>query len=276
MEEITRTIDIEKVIKNSKSRFVRSLPGFITRFIIKSIHQEEMNLTIHRNRNKSGVPFINSVLSDWNVKIEIRGENNIPATGRFVFVSNHPVGGMDALSFMSTIYRFYPDVISPSNELFNYIPQLVPVILGINVFGKNTKETIEKLNRLFESDSQIMIFPAGEVSRRKRGVISDPPWQKTFITKAVRYKRDIIPVFISGINSNFFYFVANLRKFLGIRIYIETMLLPREMMKQRNSTFTLTIGKPIPWQTFNTERSQNEWAVFVKETAYKLACTQEH
>ena len=270
MEEIRKTIDIEQVIKNSKSGLIRSLPRFLITFIKNSIHQDEMNLTIHKNRNKSGVPFIDGVLSDWNVKIIIKGEDNIPASGRFVFVANHPVGGMDALSFLSTIYRFFPDVISPSNELFNYIPQLKPVILGVNVFGQNTKETVEKFNRLFESDSQIMIFPAGEVSRRKRGVISDPDWQKTFVTKAVQYKRDIIPVHISGRNSGLFYFVANLRKLLGIRLYIETILLPREMMKQKNSTITLTIGKPISWESFDRQKSQNEWADFIKETVYLL------
>jgi putative hemolysin len=101
-------------------------------------------------------------------------------------------------------------------------------------------------------------------------VISDAVWQKTFITKAVQYNRDIITVHISGRNSNFFYFVANLRKFLGIKTYIETMLLPREMMRQRNSTVTLTIGEVIPWQNFTKKKSQNEWAQDVKEKVYKI------
>ena len=149
MEEIPKTIDIEKTIRDSKSKFVRSLPKFVVRLIIKSVHQDEMNATIHRNRDKSGVPFINGILNDWNVKVVVRGEENIPVSGKFVFVANHPVGGMDALSLLSTIYRYFPKVVSPSNELFENIPQLKPVVLGINVFGKNTKETAEKLNQSF-------------------------------------------------------------------------------------------------------------------------------
>ena len=270
MEDITKTIDIEKVIINSKSKFVRSLPKFIIRLIIKTIHQDEMNSTIHRNRNKSGVPFINGVLDEWNVKVVVKRDENIPVSGRFVFVANHPVGGMDALAFLSTIYMYFPNVVSPSNELFGYIPQLKPVILGVNVFGRNTKETIEELNRLFESDSQIMIFPAGEVSRRNKEAISDPVWQKSFITKSVQCKRDIVPVHISGKNSKSFYFVASLRKWLGIKLYIETILLPREMMNKRNSSITLTIGKVIPWQNFSNIKSQNEWAQYVKEVVYSI------
>ncbi len=271
MEEITKTIDIEKTIRKSKSKFVRSLPNFIVKLIIKSVHQDEMNTAIHRNRDKSGVPFINGILNEWNVKVVVKGEENIPESGRFVFASNHPVGGMDALSILSTIYRHFHKVVSPSNELFENIPQLVPIVLGINVFGKNTRETAEKLNQLFESDVQIMIFPAGEVSRRIKGIISDVPWQKSFISKAVQYKRDIIPVYIGGRNSNLFYIIANLRKVLGIKLYIETALLPREMMRQRNSPVYLTIGKPIPWQTFTREKSQTDWAQSVKRLVYNLA-----
>jgi hypothetical protein len=160
-------------------------------------------------------------------------------------------------------------VISPSNELFNFIPNLHPVILGVNVFGTNTRDTVEKFNQLFESDNQIMIFPAGIVSRRKKGVISDPPWQKTFITKAIQFNRDIIPVFIEGRNSNLFYTVDRLRKFLGIKMSLEIILLPREMHKQRNSTVTLNFNKTIPCTTFSADKTHAEWALFVREIVYK-------
>jgi putative hemolysin len=183
---------------------------------------------------------------------------------------------MDALSFLSAISRFYPDVISPSNDLFNYIPNLHPVILGVNVFGTNTKDTVSKLNELFESESQIMIFPAGIVSRRIKGVISDLVWQKTFVTKAVQFRRDIIPVHISGRNSNLFYTIDRVRKFLGIKLSLEIILLPREMHKQNNSTVTLTIGKPVAWQTLTSEKSQGEWAQTIKAGVYELAGSSEH
>jgi len=271
MEEVIKTIDVGQVIRKSNSGFIRSLPPFIVRLIEKFIHQDEMNNTIYNNRFKTGVPFVNAILKEWNVNVTVKGGDNIPEAGKFVFVANHPVGAMDALSFLSAIYMYFPNVISPSNQLFNYIPQLKPVILGVNVFGRNTRETADKLNQLFESESQVMIFPAGEVSRRHNGTITDPVWQKTFIAKAVAYKRDIIPVHISGRNSNLFYFIAAMRKSLGIKLYLETMLLPREMMRQRNSIVTLAFGKPIPWQMFTGERSHSEWAQHIKEQAYLLA-----
>ncbi len=275
MEEAKKVIDIEKTVRNSKSALIRSLPGFIINLLARIVKQDEINAVIHSNRNKNGVEFINGVLDDWKVTVNIRGEENIPRSGRFIFVANHPVGGMDAMSLFHTVYRHYSEVVFPSNDLFRYIPQLKNVLLGINVFGKNSRETAEKLNILFASSSQVLFFPAGEVSRRSKGVISDIPWQKSFITKAVQHRRDIIPIHISGRNSNLFYIVARLRKLSGIKLYIETMLLPREMVKQINSTFTLTVGKPVSWKSFTGERSHYDWAQQIKQTVYKLAGNNE-
>jgi putative hemolysin len=270
MTQTQKIIDLEKVIRNSESKFVRSLPVFIIRILEKVVHQDEMNETIYRNHNKSGVPFINDVLDYWNIKINVKGGENVPSSGRFVFAANHPVGGIDALAFFSTVHKFFREVISPSNQLFNYIPNLKPVILGVNVFGINTKETVIRFNQLFESDSQIIIFPAGIVSRRSKGIISDLQWQKTFINKSIQYKRDIIPVHISGRNSNLFYFVSNLRKALGIKMSLEIILLPREMMKQRNSSITLTFGKPISHSELSAKYNNIEGARKIKSLVYSL------
>ena len=270
MSQASKIIDLEKVIRNSESKFVRSLPGFIIRILEKVVHQDEMNDTINKNSNKTGVPFINAVLSYWNVKIITYGTEHIPPSGRFVFVANHPVGGIDALSFFSTIYRYFPNVVSPSNQLLNYIPNLQPVLLGVNVFGTNTRDTAEKINLLFASDDQIMIFPAGTVSRRKKGIISDITWQKTFISKSVQHHRDVIPVQISGRNSNLFYIIANMRKFLRIKLALEIILLPREMMKQRNSSIRLTFGKPISHHTLAELYNNNDGAQKIKSIVYNL------
>lgn len=271
MGKTDNVIDIKKEFRNSNSAFLKSLPGLIVKGIEKFIRQDEINAAINNNHNKTGVPFLIDVLRDWNVTVKINGGENIPPSGRFVFAANHPLGIVDAMAFFCTIYKFYPKIISPSNELIDRIPNLKPVLLGINVFGKNTRETAEKLNKLYESDTQVMMFPSGEVSRRKKGRISDPEWQKSFITKAVQYKRDIIPVHISGRNSNLFYSVASIREFFGIRMYIETTLLPREMTRQFNASVTLTIGRVIPYQTFTREKTHWEWAQTVKEIIYKLS-----
>jgi putative hemolysin len=268
--EVSKVVDIEKAIRNSNSRFFKSMPGFVVKLITKIIRQDEINEVINNNREKSGGPFIDGVLHDWKITVKAVGEENIPDSGRFIFASNHPVGGIDALAFFSTVCRHYPGVVSPANELLKIIPNLRPMIFGLDVFGKATRERAVELNKLFDSDTQIMIFPAGEVSRRSKGVIADLTWQKSFVSKAIEHRRDIIPVFISGRNSNLFYNVARLRKFFGIKMYIETMLLPREMLKQRNSHTTLYIGKPIKYETLTDDLTHSQWAQKIKSLVYSL------
>lgn len=270
MDDNSRVIDIEKAIRNGKSKFLKSLPRFVIKLIIKIVGQVEINEAVYLNREKDGVPFTNGLLDYWNVKVEIRGEENIPETGRFIFAANHPVGGMDGLAMHNMIYRFFPKIVSPANELLAIIPNIRSLMLGLNVYNKNSREIAIKLQEVFESDVQMIFFPAGEVSRRTKGKISDITWQKTFISKAIQHRRDIIPVFVSGRNSGLFYTVANLRKFFGIKMYIESMLLPREMLRQKNTTTTVYIGKPIPYQTLTNEMTHIEWAAKVKEIVYSI------
>ena len=270
MEVAEKPIDIEKAIRKADNRFLKSLPRFLIRILQKIICEDEMNATILRSSHLEGVPFVKDVLEGWKVNVILHGLDKLPSEGRFIFASNHPVGGIDALAFFDGIGGYFPDIISPANELLYHIPNMRSMIFGLNVFGKASRETAKGLHSLFESARPIFIFPAGEVSRRRSGTISDGVWQKSFITKAVEHKRDVIPVHISGRNSGLFYNVASIRTFLGIRMFIETMLLPREMMRQRNSNVTITIGKPISWETFTKDMSHFDWAQKVKATVYSL------
>ena len=107
-------------------------------------------------------------------------------------------------------------------------------------------------------------------SRRHRGVVCDPEWGKQFIVQSVKMHRDVVPLHFSGCNSDFFYRLANLRAALKLKLNIEMMYLADEMMKNRGKTFTLTIGKPIPWHTFDSSRRPKEWSQYVKDIVYKL------
>jgi len=180
------------------------------------------------------------------------------------------VGGVDALTFLYLVEKNQGNVISPSNEIFEYVPNFRPVIVPVNVFGTNTKAKVRAVNDAFESEKQIMMFPAGEVSRKINGEIKDPIWQKTFVTKAVQFKRDIIPVFISGQNSKKFYRIAKLRKLLGIKMYIETLLLPQELLKQYNSKVDMIIGEPIKYEEIeNSKLSHYQWTKKIRDMVYE-------
>jgi putative hemolysin len=150
------------------------------------------------------------------------------------------------------------------------IPPLAQLFIPINKFG-DQRRSASLINDAYQSDSQILIFPSGLASRKIKGKIIDLTWQKHFIQKSVEHHRDVIPVYINGKNSRFFYWLANFRKRIGIHINIEMFLLSDELFKNRGKTFVISFGKPIPWRSFDRSKSHTEWADIVKNIVYELA-----
>ncbi|MEG1574701.1 MAG: glycerol acyltransferase, partial [Bacteroidales bacterium] len=156
------------------------------------------------------------------------------------------------------------------NDLLMNVTPLTSVFIPVNCYGGQTKELSKNLTEVFDSDNQIIVFPAGFCSRRFNGVIQDPEWKKWFITSAVQYKRDIVPIYFDGQNSKFFYRLALIRKMLGIKLNIELIYLPDEMFKASNKTFNIYFGKPISWKSFDDSKTPKEWAQEVRSQVYAL------
>jgi putative hemolysin len=271
MEEISKIVDIRKEMRNSNILLFRKMPGFAIRALEKLVRQDEINLYNHKLRDLEGIPFVNASLDLLGISVIIKGNGHLPRdAGRLIFASNHPFGSIDTLACFHAVSKHYADIRSVSNELTDRIPGFRPLMMGVNVFESNSRETAKKLNQLFESDCHIIIFPSGEVSRKRKGKIEDSQWQKTFVSKAVQYKRDIVPIFISGRNSELFYRVARLRERLGIRMFIESALLPREMMIKKGEIVTLTFGKPITYTSITQDLTHHEWAQQIKKIVYDL------
>jgi putative hemolysin len=171
---------------------------------------------------------------------------------------------------MNQIGKARPDIVFPVNDLLMNVPGLTPLFIPINKHGKNTDNT-KIIEETFAGNKIILYFPAGLVSRKfKGGLIKDLEWKSTFIKKARRYERDILPVYISGRNSDWFYNLAKWRKKLGIKTNLEMLYLVDEMMKQKDHTITIIIGKLISWQSFDKSRNDLQWAEFVKQKVYGL------
>jgi len=262
-------IDVEKVIGRKSPALLKALPGFIIRYLKRIIHQDELNYFLEHWGHLTGIPFIEAALKYMNTQVEVRGMENIPENGRAIIASNHPLGGLDGLALMMTVARKRPDLIFPVNDILMNIKNLEPLFIPINKHGSNT-ENIEIINRTFASDRLVCYFPAGLVSRKKKGVIKDLVWHPTFITKAKRFKRDIIPTHINGRNTNFFYNIANLRKILNIKSNLEMLYLVDEFYKQKNKTITITFGKPISYTTFGKRKTKLEWAAELHDFVYEL------
>ena len=262
-------IDLEKIFNDKNPKLAKLLPGFFISYLKMVIHQDELNAAIYRNRNKFGVDFLYAILNDFGVIVKSIGIENLPESGRHIIASNHPLGGLDGMALMQEVSRRRKDFLFPVNDLLMNLPNLKELFIPVNKHGSNA-ENIKLFNQTFESDVLLLYFPAGLVSRKQKGKILDLEWKKTFLTKAIQFKRDIIPVHIDGRNSDFFYNFANLRKNLRLKANIEMLYLVDEMYKQKDKTVTITFGKPIPYQTFDKQHSHAAWAAIIKQHVYAL------
>jgi 1-acyl-sn-glycerol-3-phosphate acyltransferase len=263
-------IDVREVLISKNPALGKAVPSFIINYLKRIIHQDEINELLKELGHLRDAEFIRASLDFLKIKYRAVATENIPSAGRFIFVSNHPLGGLDGVVFMCELSRYFGKIKFPVNDILTNIENLSGIFLPVNKHGLQDKNAVRALDEAYASDCQILYFPAGLCSRKKRGVIEDLEWHKSFISKAIRHKRDIVPSFFSGRNSEFFYNLANLRTFLGIRANIEMFYLPDEMFKQREKEITLVFGKAISWKTFDHTKSPLEWAAWVKSKVYEL------
>ena len=199
------------------------------------------------------------------------GLENVPKSGKSIFVVNHPLGGMDAMAIVHTLKEIRPDIKFIVNDILMNLENLKSLFVGVNKVGVSSKQALQKVNDLFASDQAVFLFPAGLVSRRKQGVVKDLEWKKAFIKQAKRNQTDVIPVFIDGELSNWFYNLSNFRSKLGIGANIEMLYLADELYKQKGRKIPLIFGEPISYTTFDKSKGQRaEWAEWTKEQVYAL------
>lgn len=263
-------INIKKVFEQKNPRLARLIPDFIIRYLKRVIHQDELNAALKKYKDKVGLDFIDVILNEFGARIVVEGIKNLPVHGRYIIAANHPLGGIDGMALMKVAGQVRKDILFPVNDLLMHLPNLKPLFIPVNKHGRNT-ENLRLFDEAFASESVILYFPAGLCSRKIKGKIEDLEWKKTFISKARKFKRDIVPAYIRGRNSDFFYNLANWRVRLGIKANIEMLYLVDEMFKQKDKEIFFRFGKPISCTLFTDPRKDTEAAAEIRKLVYSLA-----
>lgn len=268
-----KTIDIDKILRSKMGAKAGKVPRFLVKWLKKTIHEDEVNRFLWESKDKQGVEWLEECVKYLDMRLQLRGEENLPAPddGKlYTFVSNHPLGGIDGVALGAVIGRKYDGNFRYLvNDLLMNLPGLAPVCIPINKTGKQSRSFPAMVEAGFASDNHMLMFPAGLCSRKQNGKIRDLEWTKTFIKKSVETHRDVVPIHFEGQNSERFYRIANICKRLNLKVNIAMLFLVDEMYRNVHKPFTVTFGKPIPWQTFDKSRTALEWAQYVKEKVYE-------
>lgn len=267
-------IDLKKVLASKLGSKARFVPGPIVRWLERTVCADELNSMLRRYHPKRGAEFCEACLADLDVAVEVENPEMFPPADdrRVIMVCNHPLGGLDGIALIAELCRRYgPGVRFVVNDLLMVVEPLSDVFLPINKHGRQSREAIEEINRVMEGPDPVLIFPAGLVSRLgDDGRIRDLEWHKMFVSKALQYKRDVVPLHFTGQNSQSFYRLARRRKQLGVKFNIEMLYLPRELVASRGKRYKLAVGKRLSWRELMTGRPEHV-AAWVKELSYALS-----
>lgn len=272
-EKSGKVVSVQGVLESKAGSKARYVPRFLVNYLRKIVHEDEVNEFLSAHSDIKGVEWLKACVKYLDMNIVIEGEENLPPAeqGPYTFVSNHPLGGPDGIAIGAVLGDRYGEKIRYIlNDILLFLPGLKPLSVPINKTGAQNRKSPQLVNECFESDDNVIMFPAGLCSRRHGGVIHDLPWKKTFITKSVANHRDIVPMHFSGRNSNRFYRIARACELLHSPVNFAMLYLCDETYRNRHKTFTLKVGKPIPWQTFDSKKTPAEWAAYVESICYNL------
>lgn len=267
-------VDLDKVIADKNPRLARLLPRFLKRYLKRIIHQDEINHVLRSFSHQTPVEFIRSTLSYMEISYRAVGLEQLSDQGRYLFVSNHPFGGMDGMMLCDELDKRFGSGRIIVNDILMNLKPLAPLFVPVNKHGRQNSDYLRFFREALASDDQIATFPAGLCSRRIDGKVCDTKWKSSFVKNAIESQRDIVPVFFEGRLSNFFYNLSSLRKRLGIKANIEMIYLPDEMFSQHGRHFDIHFGAPVPWQELAAAGSASQNAQRIREMVYAMAPNQ--
>lgn len=270
--------DIRTVLKQKAPN--AHVPGFLIRYLERIAHIKQMNAFLRKYPDVKNYDFIRLVLDEeLGCSAAIDGIENIPTDGKpLIFASNHPLGGLDGMIIAQMIHESRSSrgdsrplkVIV--NDLLMFMEPLAGLWAPVNKVGRLTKEQAQQQHALWESETDVLTFPAGICSRLQRidgkWQIQDFEWQKNFIQRVREYQRDIVPIYFEGRNSKFFYTLAYIRKLLHIKLNIEMLYLVDEMYGAHGKHFKVHVLPPISYTSLDTSKSPKEWAAYIKQIVH--------
>jgi putative hemolysin len=265
--KIITTEELASVTKLDKLK----MPGLAS-FLMEFMKLNEINQVFSNSMHIDGLPFIDSILDQLNVSVEISEAElaNIPTKGPFIAVANHPFGGIEGLILLKVICKVRPEFKVMANFLLNKIPNLKEFFIPVNPFEKvssvssvgGMKQAMESLR----SGVPMGIFPAGEVSTYRTSVqrVTDKKWSPIVGKMIQKTEYPVLPVYFHGNNGLLF----NILSF--IHPSLRTAKLPSEFLNKKGHTIQIRIGKPVRPEEYKPYHNPEHLLNFIRAKTYAL------
>ena len=268
--EIKKVLDIRALCRSRFPTLHRFTPLPLFRLASLLLRERELNEKYQRIKHLNGGDFMQGTLDVFDISLRVEGIENLSGDGRPLVVGNHPMGVADGVGLLRTVFSKHPIVKSMSNDLLEVFPNMRDIILSVNKIGKNPRENVRKVVQMLHGEGAIVLFPALSWSKKSGGRVTDLPWSQEFVKWSVKYNRDVVPVYVDGRNSDFFYWFTGVRRRLGISAKLETSLLMNEVFRLSGTTLTLKVGRPISWKRLRGSKDGIRPGDLVRRYLYML------
>lgn len=239
----TNPIDLAGILREKNPGLVQKLPEWTLKLLKLIGRESSINELLNNLKHVTSRNFAPTVLNYLGVKGRVR--NGVfdlpPPEQRPVFLANHPTGGLDGLLLLSWLLHYYSDIRIVVTDVLWEIPHLRPYVLPVNRYNKS-RQSVEMLLKQFESDTPLLVFPAGVTARKINGRMQESKWHNMPVKLARQTNRSIVPVHIEGYNSGMFNGVYRLRRLAGIKQNLEMLLLVREFLNPACRIFYVSAG----------------------------------
>mgnify|MGYP006119277785 FL=1 len=267
---IVTSKEIAKAIKVENYGIIGTL---IARFLMNLLKISTINRIYNRNKHKKDLDFLNGILEEFKVRFEIPEEDlkRLPKNGAYITVSNHPLGGIDGILLLKLVREQREDFKIIANFLLQRIQPLEPYILPVNPFEnhreiKSSIAGFKKSLQHLKNGHPLGLFPAGEVSTRKKGkLIVDKPWEPAVMKLIQRADVPVVPIYFHAKNSPLFYRLSKLSD------TFRTAKLPSELLTQKNRVIKIRIGKPISVKEQKEHATLESFSNFIRRKTYMLS-----
>lgn len=272
-ETVKRTVldydDIRQMVPffDGKPRLVNAL--------MKMLAMDKVNWIHDHNFDTPGVPFVQGLLKDLNITMEVRNREALEqmSQGGFITVSNHPFGALDGIMLIKLVGEYRPDFKVMVNMILNHITAMRPNFIAVDALASNdpakqavSRKGIIEAMRHVKNDHPLGFFPAGAVSKFTRSLhIEDRQWQPTVMGLIGKMNVPVVPIYFHGHNSLWF-------TFLGMIDWrLRTLRLPAEVFRRKNHTFRISVGDPIMPEVIKQHADTPEQlGVFLKQKTYSM------
>lgn len=200
--------------------------------------------------------FAERVLDACGVDVQLSPDDNqlVPPSGPLIIAANHPHGAVDGLALAALVSRVRPDVRLVANHLLARIPEIRDSSFFVDPFegaagAARSRAGLRSAHLWLRQGGALVIFPAGEVAHMPRpdGSFADSPWHNTVGRLALATGAPVLPAYITGRNSPWFYLAGRAHPLL------RTAMLARELLNKRGAVVQVCFGPPMMPRTLPHE-----------------------